>query len=239
MKGSSTVNDSSGFGTLGNFRVEGVSLSDDRVPEARKEVSMKRMLQTIGALAALCQRWPHRRDRGEPLGGPARHRRDLRLRTRQGHRRRARPDPLPVREGQARQEFVHRSLRHRMAAADRIGQATRVGRSKGLTARNHKARRRTPAGHLQPPPALHIHQGHQEGPDERPEPRRLRRRMVRRVVRRRQGREECDQRDRRQRSGANRLRVLADTGAEEEDRSREQSLLLADQHRALQSRRRG
>ena len=74
-----------------------------------------------------------------------------------------------------------------------------------------------------------------EGPDERREPRRLRRRMVRRLVRRSQGREECGQAHRRQRSGANGLRVLAVHQCRRGGPLSRAVLSLADQRRTLHS----
>ena len=58
------------------------------------------------------------------------------------------------------QQRLHRAMRRLLAAADHVRQAARNGRSTGLPARNHEASRRTPAGHLQPSPALHVRQGH-------------------------------------------------------------------------------
>ncbi len=97
--------------------------------------------------------------------------------------------PLPVRKGQARQERLQREMRQLLAAADRLRQAARERRSKGLPTRNHEAHRRASAGHLQPSPALHLRQGHPEGSDEWRGARCLRCRVVRGLSRRRQGRE--------------------------------------------------
>ena len=51
-------------------------------------------------------------------------------------------------------------------------------------------RGRTPAGHVQPPPALPVQQGHGQGSDERRGDQHLRRHVVRSLVRWSQGREE-------------------------------------------------
>ena len=82
-------------------------------------------------------------------------------------RRRARPYPLSVREGQAREEHLHRPVRRLLAAADRIRQTARGRRRESVPARHHQAAGRTTAGHLPPPPALHVRQGQEQGPDER------------------------------------------------------------------------
>ena len=132
----------------------------------------------------------------------------------QGPRRRPRPHPLPVREGQARQEQLHREVRWVLAAADRRRQAARGSRGEGLPPRNHEARRRASSGHLQPPSALHIRQGHEARPDKRRGSRRLRRRVVRRHSRRSKGRESRRDEQRRRRlpgSGRLRARVLGVT----------------------------
>ncbi len=124
-----------------------------------------------------------------------------------GPRRRARPHPLPVRKGQAGQERLQRQMRRLLAAADRLRQAARDRRSKGLPPRNHEAHRRASAGHLQPSPALHLRQGHPEGSDEWRGARCLRCRVVRGLSRRRQGREGHQQW---RRPIARRLRLLGD-----------------------------
>ena len=109
-------------------------------------------------------------------------------------RRRTRPHPLSVRKGHARQERLHRPVRRLLAATDHIRQAARNRRSKSVTTRNYEARRRTPTGHLQPSPALHVRQGHKQEPDQRRGGQRLRRQLVRSLSRRSQGRKQQQQR---------------------------------------------
>ena len=105
-------------------------------------------------------------------------------------------------------ERLHRAMRRLLAAADHVRQAARNGRSKGLPAQNHEAGRRTPAGHLQPSPALHVRQGHQEGPDQRRGSQRFRRRVVRSLSRRGQAREQRRQQQQHRQPDDRRLRLL-------------------------------
>ena len=106
------------------------------------------------------------------------------------------------------------TVRWVLAAADRRRQAARGSRGEGIPPRNHEAPRRASSGHLQPPSALHIRQGHEARPDKRRGSRRLRRRVVRRHNRRSKGRESRRDQQRRQRlpgSGRLRDRVLGVT----------------------------
>jgi len=74
--------------------------------------------------------------------------------------------------------------------SDHNRQASRRDRCQGVPARDDEARRRTRAGDLQPSPAVHVQEGHEEGPDERRGSKRLRRHVVRGLAGRSPGREE-------------------------------------------------